>query len=109
MERDFENTRPFSLVSRREFEDFFEESRRSRQEMLDSVAALTLSVKDVKENLETFKSSTQDLVTVFNSLKGLSNILIWIGKIMKPLIWLAGIITAVNLYFNGVKIPKFGP
>ena len=109
MQLDFENTEPqhrTGPVTRGELEDYFEESRKSRREILGLVSDLTQSVKGVTQNLETFKESTEDLVTVFNSLKGLSNILLWIGKIMKPLIWIAGIITAANLYFHGVKIPK---
>lgn len=94
------------LVTRKEIESFFEESRRSRKDMLETVHALTLSVKEVREEMKEFKGATKDMVEAFRNLQGLSSILVWIGKIMKPLVWIAAVAAATTAYLQGIKIPK---
>lgn len=96
----------YNFVTRPEVESFFEESRKSRQEMLATVHDLTESVREVRSEMKEFKEATKDMVEVFRNLQGLSNILIWIGKIMKPLAWLAAVLAAVTAYFQGYRIPK---
>ena len=94
------------IVHRHEVEKFFEESRKSREEMLNIVNELTVSVGKVKEDLDEFRESTKELMEVFKALQGVSSVLLWIGKMIKPIAWVAGAITAVTLYMQGVRIPK---
>jgi hypothetical protein len=99
-----------NLVTQREMELFIEESRLSRQELLDTVRALTGAMNEVRGDFtelntefKTFKDSTKDLVITFESLKGLVTVLIWIGKALKPLAVVGAAIVAAVLYFQGNK------
>jgi hypothetical protein len=111
---DFENTQPDEVEmkvrpSREQVERLFAEARQSRQEILVLVDNLSKTVQEVKTGLDVLKASTTDLVTVFESVQGVSNVLIWLGKVIKPLIWISGIITAAYMFFHNVKIPKVTP
>lgn len=98
-----------SIISRQELEDFFEERRKSHHEMIETVATLTQSVAQIKLDLDQFRESTKDLLEVFRALQGVATVIVWIGKIVKPLAIVATIITGATLYFQGLKIPKLVP
>ena len=93
-------------VTRRELEFHLETASDSRKEIYDLVNEISANVVNLTTKMEDFETKTTDLIVAFNSVRGVSNVLIWVGKIMKPVMWVAGLITAANLYMHGVKIPK---
>jgi hypothetical protein len=101
---------PFdSLNCRREVEEFFNESRITRLEMISTLKSLTDTVNDVKKDLDSFRESTKDLVEVFNSLQGVTKVIIFVGKLLKPLAAITVFFATIHFYLNGLKIPKIVP
>lgn len=94
-----------SAVTKEEASRFWDENRESRREMMDTVRELSAAIHEVKRDLDEFRESTKALVETFNSLQGLVNVLLWIGKVMKPLAVVAVGITGIVLYFQNFKFP----
>ena len=62
--------------------------------------------EDIREEVAEVKRNTQELVQIYQAMKGLATVLMWIGKLAKPIAFIATAITAATLYLQGVKIPK---
>lgn len=104
LQDDFEKIKNVT-VTKEEAQRFWEENRESRKEMMDTVKDLSFAIHEVKNDLNEFRESTKALVETFNALQGLVNVLLWIGKVMKPLAVVAVAITGAVLYFQGLKFP----
>lgn len=93
------------LETKNELKQFLNESKEYRLEMNNVVKDLTHTIHEVKEDMDSFRESTKSLIETFQALQGLVNVLLWIGKIMKPLTVVAIAITGIVLYFQGLKFP----
>ena len=108
LQEDFNQVKVTTAITKQEMQNYWEESRESRKEMMDTVKDLSHAVHDVKNDLESFRESTKSLVETFAALQGLVNVLLWIGTVIKPLAVVAVAITSIVLYFQGSKLPFIG-
>lgn len=66
---------------------------------------VTAKVQEVQDSVNSLRDDTKELLEVFRALQGLFKVISWIGKIAKPLVVVATMVTAITLYFQGVKFP----
>lgn len=73
---------------------------------MPSNADLEKKIDDLQRVVEEFKKDTETLIEAFKAIEGLVKVILFIGKIAKPVVIVAGTITAVTMYLKGVRIPS---
>lgn len=58
---------------------------------------------DVEKKVDELSKNTKDVVSAFESAKGAFVVLEIVGRMVKPLLWLGGIIVAVTVFFQNIK------
>lgn len=58
----------------------------------------------VEKKVDQLDSNTIDMVKAFNAAQGAFIVLEWIAKIAKPLLWIAGIVSATTILLQNYKV-----
>lgn len=58
----------------------------------------------VEQKVDKIDRATSDVVKAFNAAQGAFTVLEWLGKIAKPLIWVGGVITAIGILYQNIKV-----
>ena len=58
----------------------------------------------VEKKVDQLDSNTVDMVKAFNAAQGAFIVLEWIAKIAKPLLWIAGIVSATTILLQNYKV-----
>lgn len=69
----------------------------SHKEILDRLVAVERKVDDVH-------TETRTMVAAFHAVDGAFTVLGWIAKVAKPLLWVAGLITAIGVLYAQLKV-----
>lgn len=75
------------------------------EEILQRINNIEKKITEVDFEVKEIKSDTKDLVTTFRSLTGFLNVVDFLYKISKPLIWFVLVCAAVYYFFIGLKLP----
>jgi hypothetical protein len=67
----------------------------SHKQIYDRLIAVEAKVDEIDNN-------TKGLVTAFNAAQGAFTVLEFLGKLAKPLLWLAGVIALVGTVWQGL-------
>ena len=67
----------------------------SHKQIYDRLLAVEAKVDEIDNN-------TKGLVTAFNAAQGAFTVLEFLGKLAKPLLWLAGVIALVGTVWQGL-------
>lgn len=67
----------------------------SHKQIYDRLVAVEAKVDEIDNN-------TKGLVTAFNAAQGAFTVLEFLGKLAKPLLWLAGVIALVGTVWQGL-------
>ena len=57
----------------------------------------------VEAKVDTIEANTNDMVAAFTAAQGAFTVLEWIAKVAKPVLWIAGVITAISLFIQEYK------
>jgi hypothetical protein len=57
----------------------------------------------LETKVDSIDHNTKDIVQAFNSVQGAFKVLGWIASIAKPILWLAGVVTAITVVMNSWK------
>ena len=57
----------------------------------------------VETKVDTISTDTKDVVNACNSAKGACLVCEWIGKLVKPIIWLVGLSTIILAAYERIK------
>ena len=57
----------------------------------------------VEAKVDAIETNTSDMVAAFTAAKGAFTVLEWIAKVAKPVLWIAGVITAISLFLQEMK------
>lgn len=55
---------------------------------------------EVEKKVDRLDSSTSELVAAFIAAKGAFTVLDWIAKVAKPILWIAGVSTAIGVLWG---------
>lgn len=69
----------------------------SHREIYDRLIAVEAKVDSIEKN-------TKDVVDAFEAAKGAFAVLELLGKLAKPMLWIAGLITAVGVFWQTFKV-----
>lgn len=88
------------------------EHRTAHKDQQDKLEVLEVVSKDtnerlqkVEDRLDNLVNETSELIEVFKTLQALSKFIMWVGKIAKPVMIVAGLITAATLALKGISVP----
>ena len=57
----------------------------------------------VEAKVDTIEANTTDMVAAFTAAQGAFTVLEWIAKVAKPVLWIAGVVTAISLFIQEYK------
>ena len=57
----------------------------------------------VEAKVDTIEANTTDMVAAFTAAQGAFTVLEWIAKVAKPVLWIAGVVTAIALFIQEYK------
>ena len=69
----------------------------SHKEIYDRLIAVEAKVDRIEQN-------TEGVVKAFEAAHGAFAVLEWLGKIAKPILWIAGLVTAAGVIWQNIKI-----
>lgn len=69
----------------------------SHKEIYDRLIAVEAKVDRIEKN-------TDGVVKAFEAAQGAFVVLEWFGKIAKPILWIAGLVTAAGVIWQNVKL-----
>jgi hypothetical protein len=55
---------------------------------------------EVEKKVDNLESNTREIVSAFVAAKGAFAVLDWIAKVAKPILWVAGVATAVGILWG---------
>lgn len=55
---------------------------------------------EVEKKVDRLDSSTSELVSAFVAAKGAFSVLDWIARVAKPILWIAGVSTAIGVLWG---------
>ena len=58
----------------------------------------------VEHKVDKIDKATTDVVSAFNAAQGAFTVLEWMGKIAKPILWVGGVVTAVGIIWQNIRI-----
>lgn len=58
----------------------------------------------VEEKVERIEKNTQSVVEAFNAAAGAFRVLEFLGKLAKPILWVGGIVTAISVGWEHLKM-----
>lgn len=58
----------------------------------------------VEHKVDKIDKATADVVSAFNAAQGAFTVLEWLGKLAKPILWVAGFITAAGILWQNFKV-----
>jgi len=74
-------------------------------EILQRISKIEAKLTEVDFEVKEIKSDTKDLVTTFQSLTGFINVIDFLYRVSKPLIWFVFACAAIYYFFIGLKMP----
>lgn len=69
----------------------------SHKEIYDRLIAVEAKVDRIEQN-------TEGVVKAFEAAQGAFAVLEWLGKLAKPILWIAGLVTAAGVIWQNVKL-----
>lgn len=69
----------------------------SHKEIYDRLIAVEAKVDRIEKN-------TEGVVKAFEAAQGAFAVLEWLGKLAKPILWIAGLVTAAGVIWQNVKL-----
>lgn len=57
----------------------------------------------VEAKVDAIEANTNDMVAAFTAAQGAFTVLEWIAKVAKPVLWIAGVVTAISLFIQEYK------
>ena len=57
----------------------------------------------VEAKVDQIEANTTDMVAAFTAAQGAFTVLEWIAKVAKPVLWIAGVVTAFALFIQEYK------
>lgn len=69
----------------------------SHKEIYDRLIAVEAKVDRIEKN-------TEGVVKAFKAAQGAFAVLEWLGKLAKPILWIAGLVTAAGVIWQNVKL-----
>jgi hypothetical protein len=57
----------------------------------------------LETKVDSIDHNTKDIVQAFNSVQGAFKVLGWVANIAKPILWIAGVVTAFSVVFQAWK------
>jgi hypothetical protein len=69
----------------------------SHKEILDRLMA-------VENKVDQVHIETREIVRAFQAVDGAFTVLGWLAKAAKPLLWIAGLVTAIGVMYANLKI-----
>ena len=61
-------------------------------------------LKAVETKVDRIDANTADVVTAFKAAQGAFIVLEWLAKAAKPLLWIGGLITAIGVMWEHIKV-----
>lgn len=58
----------------------------------------------VEAKVDKIESHTEDVVAAFIAAQGAFSVLELLGKVTKPLMWIGGLVTAIGIYWQNMKV-----
>lgn len=58
----------------------------------------------VEHKVDKIDRATTDVVSAFNAAQGAFTVLEWLGKLAKPVLWVGGVITAISIIWQNIKV-----
>lgn len=58
----------------------------------------------VEHKVDKIDKATTDVVSAFNAAQGAFTVLEWLGKLAKPVLWVGGVITAISIIWQNIKV-----
>lgn len=58
----------------------------------------------VETKVDRIDTNTADVVTAFKAAQGAFIVLEWLAKAAKPLLWIGGLITAIGVMWEHIKV-----
>lgn len=58
----------------------------------------------VETKVDRIDTNTADVVTAFKAAQGAFIVLEWLAKAAKPLLWIGGVITAIGVMWEHIKV-----
>ena len=55
---------------------------------------------EVEKKVDNLDSSTKEIVSAFVAAKGAFSVLDWIARVAKPILWVAGVSTAIGILWG---------
>ncbi len=59
---------------------------------------------EVEAKVDKLQSDTANVVQAFNAAQGAFTVLEWLAKAAKPLLWIGGLITAIGVMWEHIKV-----
>lgn len=83
-------------------DSFNQEVKRAILQLIRNQELLQANQEQQSILLRKIQADTHDVVEAFKVLKAINTVLLWVGKIAKPLIFIASLVTFLVLYFKGI-------
>lgn len=58
----------------------------------------------VEQKVDKIDKATADVVAAFGAAQGAFIVLEWFGKIAKPILWIGGVVTAIGVIWQNIRI-----
>jgi hypothetical protein len=58
----------------------------------------------VEQKVDKIDRATSDVVKAFSAAQGAFTVLEWLGKVAKPILWVGGVITAVGILWQNIRV-----
>jgi len=58
----------------------------------------------VEHKVDKIDRATADVVSAFTAAQGAFTVLEWLGKLAKPILWVGGVITAVGVLWQNMRV-----
>lgn len=75
----------------------------THRDIYDKINGIENDLIVVKTELKALQESTKDLIIAFNAAHGAFQLLEWLAKVAKPLIFIVGFIGTAYMSFRGIK------
>ncbi len=75
----------------------------TNKDLLEQIADNKVAVEQIRQDVESLRDNTKDMVAAFNAAKGAFAVLEWLAKIAKPLMVITSAIGAAYLWSKGYR------
>ena len=58
----------------------------------------------VEHKVDRIDKATTDVVAAFSAAQGAFTVLEWLGKLAKPILWVGGVITALGIVWQNLRL-----